>query len=262
MFKFVMSASFAAVSLAPSATAHLHVNMEAASSAEGTALEIAFYGNESPFAIVAGESGLEFHQDGSLLTLTADTRVGHQYDSLMPGLEGYQRASMLNFTTDGGTQEVANLTAPNDRPSDPNAQPLGYQIVSVNEASTGEALGEGFRVLWQLFGQGHGGGELTLPADYHGYPTFSADSSADTLAGQSYLLPVGAHGHGGTSPDSGFFLLTNAPRGEYDIAVRAVDMAGYFASSEPVSFRLNVVPEPASLSLLGIGGLLVLRRRR
>lgn len=253
-----ISTAMTCVVLASPAFAHLHINLLASDTAADTPLEISFYGSDT-FAIVDTGSRLEFQNNGSLFTLTTDTTVGTQYDALIPGISGYQRADMPNFSLDGLAPGVQNLKSPGDRTSDPNAESYGFQIVDVVDVSTGNSLDDEYRVLWQhISDHGH----LGLPGEYNGYATMSADFSADDVIGRSYILSLGTHAHGGASPDSGFFLFTDAPNGEYDISLSAVDFAGHFADSDPVTFRLSVVPEPASFVLLGLSGIVLFKRRR
>ena len=249
--------ALASLGTAAGASAHLHVNTTAASPDPGTPLAIGFYGSDT-FSIADTGSRLEFQQDGSLFTLTTDAAVGTEYDALVPGLAGMQRADMPNFTLDGGTPGAQNLAAPGRDLS----APLGYELFSVTDAATGEALRAGERVLWRFFG-GHGGA-LALPADVGGNATFAADSAGETTLERSYLLAVGTHAHGSRSvPGSGFFLFTDAAPGAYDVALRAVDpVADFFTASDPVTLRLNVVPEPASGPLAAAAGALLPRRRR
>ncbi len=259
---FVRSLSIALLmATASQASAHLHINMIAPDTAEGTPLEISFYGSAT-FSIHNTGDRLEFHESGSLLTLTTDTTVGSQYSSLLTGLDGMRRVGMPNFTLDGLAPGVQNLKAPGDRtdPTNDNTEPFGYEIVSVINTATQAPLSEDGKVIWRLISQHHG--LLGLPGIYRAYATFAADSSAADLLGRTYTLPLGAHGHGGSNPDSGFFLFTDAAVGEYEVRLRAVDLSGYFAASAPVTFALNVVPEPGTLSALGLTSLWMIGRRR
>lgn len=248
---------------ATQASAHLHINMLASDTAEDTPLEIGFYGSTT-FDIFDTGDRLEFRESGKLLTLTADTTVGTQYNGLLSGLEGMRRANMTNFTTDGLASGVQNLKAPGDRtdPSNDNTAPFGYQIVSVINTETNQPLSTDARVIWRLIAQDHDSDALSLPGDYEGYATFAADSSAADPHGRTYTMPLGTHAHGGSNPDSGFFLFTDAAAGEYEVTLMAVDMSGYFAASAPVTFALHVVPEPASIAALGLGALALMARRR
>ncbi len=249
--------TLASLGTAVSASAHLHVNTTAASDAAGAKLSIGFYGSDT-FGIADAGSGLQFQENGELFTLTTDTTVGTEYESLVPGLDGMQRVGMPNFTLDGNTQGAQNLNAPGRSLSDP----MGYEIASVTDATTDAPLADDQRLLWRFF-SGHGG-TLGLPADLDGNAAFAADSSGDTTLERAYLLAVGKHAHGNRDvPDSGFFLFTDAAPGAYDVSLRAVDpVANFFTASDPVSFRLNVVPEPASGLLVAAAGLALLRRRR
>jgi len=48
----------------------------------------------------------------------------------------------------------------------------------------------------------------------------------------------------------------------YTVSYRLTDTTGTYADSEVYTFNLGAVPEPASLSLLAMGGLALLRRKR
>lgn len=50
-------------------------------------------------------------------------------------------------------------------------------------------------------------------------------------------------------------------RGVYDVTLRAWDANGIYNASEPITLRVQV-PEPASLGLLAIGGVMLMARRR
>lgn len=255
----VRTLSFMTAALvATHASAHLHINMGADSTSEDTPLAISFYGSET-FAITDTGDRLEFQEGGSILTLTTDTLVGAQYNALVSGLEGTRRAAMPNFTVDGSTQEVVNLNTPAGRSTEP-AAPFGYEIVSVVATDGDQPLNADYAVIWRHFT--YHGGHLGLPSSFSGYETFAADSSGDDVIERAYLIAHGTHSHGGVDADSGFFLFTDAPVGEYDISIRAIDAGGYFAASEAVTFRLSVVPEPTTLALLGLGGAAMAWRRR
>jgi Flp pilus assembly protein TadG len=60
--------------------------------------------------------------------------------------------------------------------------------------------------------------------------------------------------------DSGAFNLatTVVPGDTIDFAV----YGGYRAGNTPLDVTISVVPEPATLLLLGLGGLAVIRKRR
>lgn len=271
----------AVLTLAAHARAHIHINMTPAGSTQGSPLAISFYGNEvgDNVSIVDTGSRKELHYSGtnpdsfSIYTVTADLKVTNEYDSISPGfLSGLRRGRIFNFTSDGSGSDVLrdnpNTSTPPvyDRLTNGVGKPVGYEIVSVVNTLTNQPLASSFRVEWRLIRGPLGNNPanpLRLPDPFSGYPTFSGNSSGLTPEARSYLLRVGSHAHGSSLfPDSGFFLFTDAPLGLYDVTIRAWDVEGYFAASEPVTFRLNVVPEPASLGLIGVAGAMLLARRR
>lgn len=245
----LMSVFTATLALVSTAHAHLHINITPVSSEQGAALAVTHYGDPN-FQIVSQNGRLEMQLHGSIYTVTADTITGQQYESLAPGLAGMRRGGIANFTSDA----APDLNHPASR-----TEPVGYEILSVVGVDD-PTLSP--RVLWRLFIGSVG--VLGLPAAFGGHATFAGDSAGSDALARSYLLPVGAHAHGSASvPDSGFYLFTDAPPGDYDVTIRAWDAAGYFAASEPVTFRLTVTPEPQTVSLIGAAMIaLGLRRSR
>jgi hypothetical protein len=84
--------------------------------------------------------------------------------------------------------------------------------------------------------------------------TPSALSNASTRPGRSFDVGIKQH-------DDSQGLAFSAP-GLYDVTFIAWDSNGRYADSAPVTARFDVVPAPGAASLLGLGGLLALRRRR
>lgn len=70
------------------------------------------------------------------------------------------------------------------------------------------------------------------------------------------------------SPDANFsftptfWTAGDAPLGVYEAAFKFTDEEGLYGDSGTFRYRVEVVPEPAMLSLIPLGGLLLLRRRR
>jgi hypothetical protein len=263
----IIRSSIVAVTIAAGtalpAAAHLHVNMTPSSADEGAKLTVTHYGG-SGFDIVSAGDRLEMHRDGGIYTVTADTVVTNEYHSIAPGfLTGLRRGGIANFTADG-SPAAERLNNPTNRTVDGVGKPVGYELVSVVNVTTGDPLAQPYRVEWRFIrGPATGTTNLRLPDPFSGYATFAGNSAADTAEGRSYLLRVGAHVHGsGAFPDSGFFLFTDAPVGLYDITIRAWDVEGYFTASDPVTFQLSVIPEPASLLVVGAALAAIAGRRK
>ncbi|MBX3360421.1 MAG: hypothetical protein KF912_10090 [Phycisphaeraceae bacterium] len=75
-----------------------------------------------------------------------------------------------------------------------------------------------------------------------------------TLENRSIFLGWGNHFHGW-----GFFV---SHKGIYEITMRAYDVNGVYAASEPFTFQINSVPAPGALATLALAGLAGTRRRR
>ncbi len=75
-----------------------------------------------------------------------------------------------------------------------------------------------------------------------------------TLENRSIFLGWGNHFHGW-----GFFV---SHKGVYEITMRAYDVNGIYAASEPFTFQINSLPTPGALATLALAGLAGARRRR
>lgn len=213
----------ATLTVVPHAFGHAHVSMSTPTGSTGETL-----------AVVTGYNPAEAHvsinasrvllDDGSRYIVSMNTaQSGGAYDGW------YTSAPEVNPTSESFTSTLTGA-APH------------YEIVSVAKVS-GE---DGGRFVIYFPG-GHGA---------HAEPAFTADSAATTLAGRSIPVPIGTHRHG----YEWYFDGT----GVYDVTLRAYDANGKFVSSPVggpsfVTFRINTVPEPATLALLGLG---CLSRRR
>lgn len=79
-------------------------------------------------------------------------------------------------------------------------------------------------------------------------------SGGGTLEDRSINVGWGNHFHGW-----GFFV---SHRGVYEVTMRAYDVNGVYAASEPFTFQVNSIPAPGALATLALAGLAGARRRR
>lgn len=138
---------------------------------------------------------------------------------------------------------------------------FAYEIVSVTPL--GGSPGAGFAIGLLVNPAGNTDDSLrTLQGTYAvGADTFDvlgvfdpALAGGGALSDRSVFLGNGNHFHGW-----GFFV---SQRGEYEVGVRVYDTTGTYAASDVFTFRVNSVPTPGAMALLGMGGLVAARRRR
>ncbi|MEM6506920.1 MAG: PEP-CTERM sorting domain-containing protein [Planctomycetota bacterium] len=189
------------------------------------------YFNIDPTTRYAIHNG-EAPQNGSIVTavevgLVNDGRHGGHYDGW------YEVTTPLNPTTDFFAADLNGLD-------------VYYEIVDITPVSGNGSNDAIFAIFWES----HGGGS-------HEMLTASSDSA--TQLERSLHTPPPTHRHG-------YEWYISDP-GEYDITWRVWDANGLALTDAPggisdTRFRISVVPEPTSLGLLGIGGLLLFRQKR
>lgn len=143
---------------------------------------------------------------------------------------GEDGAGLIVTPSSGPTTAVAmQLTTAGDAADFSGRNPASYEIYGTNDAITSPADGDGSNENWVLIDAG----DITLPAaNFAEGELIIFDDNTTAYTSYRIIFPTVADG----------------------------DSANSFQISEIQLF--DVVPEPGSLALMGLGGLALLRRRR
>lgn len=203
-----------------------------------------------------------------------------------PGTETW--TAPLNWKTDGtqAKHEVANVTGGQHfmLPFTPQAGNI-YRLeaeIDANAANTGWFVGIGFHQSVNAPFGGNGWPENANPYIMESHTAWNAYmplgsgpggpvASGSATAGlsqmyaieldtQNTLWTVSFFAHGATTPNFSTTYTTNPTIGGVGILTWAPSYDGSAAFVD--NFELSVIPEPSSLALLGLGGLLIVSRRR
>ncbi len=127
-----------------------------------------------------------------------------------------------------------------------------YVGIGAEEIEAGDFVGDTFSLTLTGFS---GPGDFSLwDTDTFGDPTFYMSTADGVSAGDVLNLNAGDHAHYGWGfTATGLYELEFTAAGNHSIDGQVSGTATY---------KFLVAPEPASLALLGIGGISVLRRRK
>ncbi len=114
-----------------------------------------------------------------------------------------------------------------------------YEIVGLSAVDGGSAT----EAIWGF--EEHGGGA--------GFDVVASLLGATRLE-RSFGVGVGNHPHGQVTGINGM--------GVYDLTLVAWDANGVYADSAPVTLRIEAIPSPSSIAVLGLACLGAMRRRR
>ncbi|MFO0838906.1 MAG: hypothetical protein U1D55_10300 [Phycisphaerae bacterium] len=193
--------------------------------------------------------------------LTVDTANGQAGDPILIGAGYLPAESMFTIDSSGRLLESGNIAVFDviDSLTQPGSLVDGWfagdEVLLTSDFyfATGRLDGGNFQ--YELSGlTAIGGGGANVGWGDFGASGFSpsALSNAATRLGRSFDTQVGGHDH-----EQGYAI--SGP-GLYDLRLVAWDSNGRYTDSTPVTFRLNVVPEPASAILLAT--ILIAIRRR
>jgi len=217
MRSLVRAAAIAAALVAASASAETHVSVDTASGQPGDPISIhaGYYSTES---IPPHRYTIDPSTGRLLLNGQPDVYILSQPARTGPftGFFGSVDETQLEFTS--------NFYASTGRLDGGDFQ---YEITSVTPVPGGG---------------GAAGARFALQAAEEGK---FALSSAATRLGRSYDVGV-------NNLYDDEVMLADLP-GLYDVTVVAWDANGKFTDSAPLTFRINVVPEPSTLALAAIG---------
>ncbi|MCF7854028.1 MAG: PEP-CTERM sorting domain-containing protein [Candidatus Pacebacteria bacterium] len=153
-----------------------------------------------------------------------------------------------------------------------NAVTLQYSVDTGNNLVAGQYYGR--RVQWGI--DDASGDPLVQVAmlDFDSNLTFNGEDYSGLLsgAGSTYVFDINFSTDTVQLTRNGTVIGTEAllggDRSIADVSALLFETNGYFTSTtrtvrlDADNIRLSVIPEPASLALVGFGGLLLLRRRR
>ncbi len=191
--------------------------------------------------------------------ITVDTVGGNPGDQVIIRA-GYLPAES-EFTISGGRllhDDVIAVYDVMDQLSQPgllNGWYAGDELLLTSDFyfATGRLDGGNFQYeLAQIVPLSGGPGEIAWGEFVTGGFVPSAFSTGATRLARSFDTGIGGHAHA-----QGYALSTP---GLYDVTFVAWDSNGRYADSDPVTVRINVVPEPGTLGLLVVAALYAVKR--
>lgn len=194
--------------------------------------------------------------------MTVDTVSGTPGDQIIIRA-GYYPAESA-FTISGGRLLFNGESAVYDvvdelaQPGALNGWHAGDELLLTSDFYFATGRLDGGNFLWDIASivPLSGGPSTLVWGDFEldGTLTPLVESSAVTRLDRSFNTTIAGHDH-----EQGYAF---SAAGLYDVTFIAWDSNGRYADSAPVTLRFNVVPAPSVAAMLGMGGMLAIRRRR
>lgn len=200
--------------------------------------------------------------DGEVTRARSDGEIGTSGGNIR---KGYYRFDVSDLSYAIGSTTDASLTfiAAENVPAGDLIDPLTLRLWAINDGETGDALGD-----WD---------ETTLTWTNSLTSVQNIESNTELDSGATLLGEIDVSG--GWSPDQEFVFdtgnstLVDFLKADSNDYVTFATMYGYVGEGSSLKIAtkehttlgpptLELVPEPTSLALLGLGGLVALRRRR